>query len=420
MLRARVVIWALALYILLAERLILRMETGGRGLLPLLAIATPVAIFAFGILPSGWRSFRFLLKRDFWVYWGLYIALKFLLPIVGVLLHGYPLRTLLSLLEAGLPLLFIWVGTWIANRPGERFELFRCSLVFLIVVQFICAAGQYLYVNYNLDIPLLAAQFSWDRSSQALYSENLPVGRSIGTYVNPNTLGFWGFMAFWTAALLLKERQRAWSAMLSMLILLLSQSRVAIVAMGASLIAFAFTRVTNMLVGNMKVRIRTVTNVFAVVIVAIFFAILAMSQAIIGINIPGTERLTDMIRVFGAGLGEDPNWDARVLAWKEALDLYREVPWGTLGPPELMLGHFIDSEWVRLLVQGGVALVCAYILSLLGGLRYLTYRKPEKSFLAMASVGLVILSITSTPMGYPPIALYWVCVGLVLANRHTV
>ncbi len=411
MLRARAVLWGLAAYALLAERLVVPLDTGGRGLLPVLMVVTPVVIL--GVVPLSHRGFRFLRNGDFWLYWGLYILLSCVLPILGVLIYGYPLRSLFGALAGGLPLVFISVGHWIAAGPPERAALFRRLLAFLVVVQVLFAAGQYLYVHCHAEGWALAPLSKWDRSIQALYGEAYVIqGRSIGTYVNPNVLGIWAVMGFWAAALLLRGTQGTCCAILSLLTLVLSQSRGAMGTMAVTISAFAFTRIANTLVGNMKVRVGTVSKVLAIMVA------LVLSMPTMSGIVPGADRIASAVRSVFTGPGVDVNLGARVLVWGEALALHRAMPWGTFGPPELVFGKSIDSEWVRLLLQGGVPLICAFVLSLMGGLRHVTYRKAENSFLAMASMGLAVLSVTSTPMGSPPIALYWVGVGWCLAGRR--
>lgn len=415
MLRTRVILWTFALYVLFAERFVVLVKSDGRGLLPILMVVAVVVIVWYGILPLGRRGFGFLWNGDFWLYWGLYIFLSSLLPVAGVLFHGYPARTLFAVVSGGLPLLFIWVGNWIFAGSPVRLALFKGLLGFLIIIQFLLAVGQYLYVNFRVHIPLLAAQFKWDRSVQALYGERyLVAGRSIGTYVNPNSLGFWAVMAFWAAVLLIRGTRGAWYAVLSLLTLALSQSRGAMGAMAVCLGVFACTRVANMLIGNVKVRIKTV---FKVLTITIAITIVSLAMPTIRQIIPGVDRVTSWTLAFLAGPGRDVNWDARLLAWREALELYRTLPWGTWGPPEFFLGQqWLDSEWVRLLLQGGVFFVSAFVLTLLGGLRYITFRGGAKSFLAVASIALAVLSVTCTPTAYPPVAIYWVCVGWCLAD----
>ena len=84
-------------------------------------------------------------------------------------------------------------------------------------------------------------------------------------------------------------------------------------------------------------------------------------------------------------------------------------PWGTWGPPELLLGTAVDSSWFETFAQGSVPYAAALGLLLisaatLGGFRY-------RHALRVLAVFIAVAGLTQTPFGYPPILLFWVLLG---------
>jgi hypothetical protein len=115
------------------------------------------------------------------------------------------------------------------------------------------------------------------------------------------------------------------------------------------------------------------------------------------------------------GRGTDEGLSGRVDLWAASLLLLDTRPFGSLGPPEMLLGSAIDSGWIRALVQGSVPYLAALALMLATGF---LLRAPSTDGLRLQSLSLLIAlaAVSQLPLAYPPTILYWLVVGTVLAR----
>jgi O-antigen ligase len=118
------------------------------------------------------------------------------------------------------------------------------------------------------------------------------------------------------------------------------------------------------------------------------------------------------------GGGDDPGLTGRINLWGAALDLVESRPFGTLGPPEFILGAAVDNGWVRAFVQGGIPFAAALGLMMLPGFTRPLSTAVDGERLRTLSILLALTAISQTPLSYPPALLYWFVVGAVLAQHH--
>ncbi|TCJ18880.1 hypothetical protein E0L93_05100 [Rubrobacter taiwanensis] len=401
-----ILIWVV-LCVLLADRLTIDVSSGGRGIVPILILLTPLLAALVGFLSRG-MALGFLKHLMFRMFWGPFLLLTFLLPLLGVLFTTYPTRTLFASMQAIVVLSFVSLGYWLGRTASNPEILWNRYLPIAIIVQFIYALGQHLSRTGSISSSFWNPFYEWDLSSQLAYGSEVVLGRSTGFYVSANTLGFWGVIAVCASLYLITSRLRYVSLVAALLTILISQSRGALVAVSVVLIAaliwqFVFVR---------RFRMQDlILSAFTIVIVT-GAGWLLIQQGFAEQSV--VDRFAGGLSVVTQGSTADQNLVGRFKFWSEALRLHSEYLLGTFGPPEYKLGTAIDNDWVRLLVQGGIIYVLTFILMLGAGISLL-WREGEGRFIGALSGAIALAGLTQTPLGYTPILLYWFILGVVFS-----
>ena len=385
----------------LADRAVVAIASGGRGALPLLAVVAPLAAILMVARSRRERSLGFL-SHPVFVFGVLpYLALTALFPVLGVMLNGYPERTLLSITEATTALSFLVIGSALAASDERSWSPW---LLIAIALQLVYAAGQAVYLSRGPGWELFAPFHAWDESAGALQGQFI-AARSIGLYINPNELGLWAGIAAILAWTLLPGRFRTIGLTMAVLTLLLSQSRGATVALLAAL-------AVGVAISLAKGRLASLASLKAVVwvglaaLVAVVAAVaLAPQGALVG-------RFGALLQVTTEGLRADPNLAGRLDFWQAVVALNAVHPWGTFGPPELLLGSSIDSTWFRAIALGSLPYVTALAVLLVAAL--VAGRSSHGGSLRLVTVMVAVAGVTMNPFGYPVIILFWVLLGAAL------
>jgi len=412
----------LGAYLLLSERVFVHLNSGGRGLLPLLPLLVPlVAFLCVGLLTKG-QHLAFLQKGRFWLGCGLFAACGLLLPMLGILLAGYEARHLLAVFDGVLPLSFVALGYSICRAEGPR-RMYQL-LFAVMVVQAGYALLQFLGEYGFWRSPLLTALAEWDRSSQSAYSEFYVLSdRSTGTFINPNVLGFWAVGSLWVSILLLGGWQRVLGLAASMLTLALSQSRGSVVAAAVSFgIWFLAGGGIGLFRRSASSRLRR-ERLRPIIGVALLGTATMLGCGPTLQSLGGMEslqrRMMTGASVLTGGVGQDKSLEARVLAWRRATTFLADSPAGTLGPPQLRFGSFIDNEFVRIALQGGplylMAAMCVLVLAWKGLLR----TRPESQVLGALGVCIAVNGMTALPLASPASAVFWIVFGAALVPART-
>jgi hypothetical protein len=390
----------------IADRAQLSVSTGGRGALPLLVLVVPlVAILAIATYGRQ-RSLGFLGHPIFLVGVLPYVALTLILPMLGIIFYGYPERTLLNISGATSALSFLVVGAALSARGAGSWTRW---LVLAIVIQFAYALGQAIYQGRGPGWELFTPFHAWDLSLQGLNGV-LVQARSSGLYFNPNELGLWAGMALVLAWAILPGRLRYIAITVALLTLLLSQSRGITVALASALFAGVVLTIAEGRI-SLSSAMKTVGVVSVVVLVAAAVAL------IIGIPDAAIQRFASLVAVVTQGPQADANLAGRLDYWSAVTTLNATYPWGTLGPPELLLGTAVDSSWFETFAQGSVPYAATLGLLLLSAMSITEFR--YRQALRVMTVLIAVAGITQTPFGYPPIALFWVFLGAGLQSSVT-
>jgi len=149
--------------------------------------------------------------------------------------------------------------------------------------------------------------------------------------------------------------------------------------------------------------IRTVLS-FAVVALVVTVVVAA-----IGPSRDFVTRFGALLDVVTQGPRADVNLAGRLDYWSAVMDLNVLYPWGTWGPPEMILGTAVDSSWFRAFSQGSVPYVASLALLLAA-----PYALRDSRFgrgLVLVAVVVAVAGLTQTPVDYPVIYLFWVLLG---------
>ena len=384
--------------VVFGDRAVVGVSTGGRGALGLVGVAAPL-VAATIIMRLGSRQTLGFLARPAFVWMiAPFLILSALLPVFGVMVYGFEARTLLAVTAMTSALSFMVIGAALSMSDSRAWSRW---LFLAIVLQLLYAGGQAIYLARGPGWELFTPFHQWDLSLQGLYGD-LIQARGTGFYFNPNELGLWAATAVILAWTMSTPRLRGLGITLAAMTLLLSQSRGALVALLFALAAGGAWAVV-LGRGGRSNAVRTLVT---------FGAAALVGGAVVLTIGPAQEllsRLGSLVNVVTKGPTADPNLAGRLDYWAAVLNLNLSYPFGTLGPPETILGTAVDSSWFRAFAQGSVPYVAALAMLLVAPLAVRDY---------IFGRGLVLLAVlvagaglTQTPLDYPVIYIFWVLLG---------
>jgi len=415
---AHVLLLSATIYMLLAERLFLKLATGGSGILPILDLWIPLLALMLMLSSGRSASLRFLSNQGFRVYWLPYILTSAMLPGIAFFFADYPLRTLIGYPNSVLAISFLMFGSWIACSRQPVWNLTRKYLFAAILIECIVATAQFAYLKSLVSSPILRVLYDWDIATQSAWSDRyILTARSIGTFVNPNDLGFWAVMAFWASVLMLQNWQRHIAAYAALVTLLFSQSRGSVLALLGSISIWVLYLALSRDTGLKKTREAVLVTLLLCIAISIGASI-ALSPEDLQ-DLPGADRLKAGLLFIVQDTGADENAAGRVEAWQQAVEFYGEHPLGTIGEPKQVFPYVLDNDYVRLFLQGTPLYVLIFVLLLYGGIRSITWRGASGRAIAMFSSALAINSLTAHPLSYPVMALYWMTVARYLVESRS-
>lgn len=400
----------LGLYILFSDRLVVHLSTGGRGVIPVMALLTPFVIpmlMALNgrVLPPA-RKFRARL----WVRYGHYFLLAALLPFLGVIFYDFPLRSLFGLaLDPLVMISFVVLGIWFGTLDSRNQALIDKSVVVMIVFEAVYAIILAQQRAGNIALPFVDYLVEWDSQSQLIFSERYLVeGRAIGTYINPNELGICLGIFFWWIAFHTSGMKRILYQILIAVALILAESRASIIALFICILVSLLVNLWGWVTRSslFSPRRLSVFSLLGAIGLAALTALLVYSG-----QLPISDRLQQGISVFSRGVSADENLSGRVQVWEKAPDVLAKYPFGTFGPPESVVNSFIDSEYVQHLLRGGVIFLTSYIAVLLCTMITLRSGLSNERCIAYIAVFMAVNAVAALPLMSPAAALFWVGVG---------
>lgn len=372
-----------------------------------------------------WSDIKQVLgTRVFRLYWLPFTACNLVLPVLAFLLNGYPARGIFATWNAILPICIMFVGIVGTFRGGAYQRTISNYFLLAILVQALLAMAQMAGSLGYMPGPLRVI-YEWDLAVKVKFTgNNLIVGRSTGFYLNPNSLGVWGLLAFWISFFLLEGRKRTIGLVASFLTILLCQSRGTLFALLGSAATYGIALTYRRGDREDRKRILHLTGLLAAI------AIVLIATPEIGDSLHGLlldvpiigrayERYLSGAMVFTQGASADANFNGRVSFWYEIFKYISTHPFGTLGQPEYKLGIPMDNQFVSAFAQGNLYYLGALLLLLFGGARLIGSSLNTSKLLATASIAIAINGITAVPLSYPASYLYWAIVGVFLAEHVT-
>jgi len=401
-------------YVLFEERFTIGLATGGRGALQPVDLLVPL-VAGLMLLGFGKIQGARLLRRDpHGLFWLPFVALSVAFPVLAVFVNSDPVRTMYTAIRGFVEISFILFGAWGAFAGGSVRRLARSYVWAAIILE--CLFALIDYLNKTGMYPTAIGEFllRWNVESEGALGEfTFITWRCVGTYTNPNELGLWGVIAFWVSALLLRGMLRFTGIIAALLTLILSQSRGSLFALLATSIVWlaylALSRDANL----RKARDATyLSAIFCILTVGWLGAFLSQSDGVtISDKFSFIERFQRGLSVFTEGASAEPNAQARVGAWHRALDFYYDHPLGTWSSPRMSFHLYIDSEYVKTLVQGSVVYLFALLLVLCCSFRRITCAGATPRLTAMLAITVAINGISAYPFSYPAVGVFWIILG---------
>jgi O-antigen ligase len=378
---------------ILGDRLLL--PAGGGSMLPLVPLMA-AAVAAIAVWRGGPRTLWFMVAPGFLIGILPYLLLTISLPIAGVVVAGFPDRTMLAILSGVSAFSFLVIGAALSADTGRS-----CApwLLIGITLQLAYSIGQAASLGGGVAAELFAPLRAWDLSLVDI--DTYVQARSTGLYLNPNELGFWAALATVLAWTLMRGKARYLGVVLAIATLVLSESRGSIIALVAATAVGSVLAWRRGTLGWHSVRtVGLAVGLIVLIVVAVFE--LRPSE-------PGATRLTAIFGVLTQGAQADSSLSGRIDFWQAVLDFLDTRPFGSLGPPELAIGSAIDNDWFRALARGSVPYLGAMALVVLTPLT--VRRGPRREALWLATVVVVVAATSQIPFDYPPIVLFWLLMG---------
>lgn len=403
------------------ERLVLKLATGGRGMVMIMDLALPVLVF-FGVVIPFRRSLARMARNPvFWAYFP-FLFLAFLLPLLGVAFMDFPARSAYTSYTTLLPMAYLAFGYLGAGMDERVASLARRYLLFAVVAQMGLALIQSLGEMGSLP-SFLAWVREWDLQFKDTYQpDNLIMGRSTGFYLNPNSLGIFALLAFWTCFHALEGRARRIGCISAVMTVIFCQSRGSLAALLSSGIIYAVFWMKDHASRRERLKGTLLAVTLAVPLAIAFLPGVGDAFLARGRDLPyigrALERYTSGAKVLSQGAKADENFQERTEYWRTALDYLSLHPFGSLGSPEMVIKRPSDNQYVAILEQGSFYYEAALLSVFIAALSQLRKRSRASRALAAAALAYAINGISAVPFQYSASHPFWILVGVHLMERE--
>ena len=122
------------------------------------------------------------------------------------------------------------------------------------------------------------------------------------------------------------------------------------------------------------------------------------------------ERLLEIESVFKGDYSQSTNLEGRFDAWINIVKDLEKYPMGTLVPPQLVLTHSPDSQFIYFYAQGGFVLLISLIILFFSLILTGYYKNKE---IIGCIIFVVFSSFTLVAFNTFIIALFWLMLGLI-------
>lgn len=397
--------WLCVFVATFGEYMIVSAVTGGAGILPLAGPTLTYAALLMVRREGGLDYSRVLMSNALPVSGWLLLAI--FLPVLGVL-FGFPVRTLASLVTpAGMGGAVV-IGIVVGFQKGGTAASVRQTLVPFAWFAALVGLVQLLH-NTGTPLPGSATLVSALEARVNALGGTAIYGRASGLYLNPNTLSLFGGLSL-MLALGSREgswRGRAYLAAPATVLLLVGQSRAAVLAALAGIVMQLLVDFTPRRMGGSRIG-RALVPVALVLVMVWFVAIEWAPEVSAGF----AGRVDTLLGVQSGGTAADTSVAGRLVFWSDGLTQFLAHPFGTWGPPQLVVSAGLDSEYLSTLIQGGILFLVLELLVLTKAWRLALHRD---SALPVALVVFVLLvGVSQTVTGSVPMYIFWLTLGIAL------
>ncbi len=421
MIRVHLVLLSAVCAAVYQERLVLKLATGGRGMVLIMDLMMPLFAFFAVALPFRGELVRMARNTRFWAFFP-FLLLAFLLPLLGVAFMHFPARSAYTSYTALLPMAYLAFGYIGAGMDARVATWARRYLLLAVVSQMGLALIQSLGELGSLP-SFLGWIREWDLAFKDTYQpDNLIMGRSTGFYLNPNSLGIWALLAFWTCFHALEGRARTVGTVAAALTVLLCQSRGSLAALLASGFIYAVIWMKDHATRRERLKATLLAVMLAAPLAVAFLpgvgdAFLGRAQDLPYVG-PAVARYTSGARILSQGAKADENFQERTEYWRIAFDYLANHPFGSLGSPEMVIKRPSDNQYVAILEQGSFYYEAALLAVFLAAITQLRSRSRASRALATAALAYAINGISAVPFQYSASHPFWILVGVYLAERE--
>ena len=359
-----------------------------------------------------------------------YVFLSIVLPLLGILLHNYPL----SYITPGIRILQVaTLSVTICQLIGTygSMAFVQCLLGTLALSGLLHAVQALLQILVFMEIApvewLVLDHMYKERFSQSWF--HYP--RTTGLWVTPMQYGPFGMFLLlmveaWTlVGMPLSKGLKAILYVSALCALLTSASRAGIVGAAAGLLMMYFALTARFLLtgnaeGFLNLAYVALKRAVAIAVVLLFVSAVVPEVLLQRVALLGT--------VATQGAQYDPNTAERLDLWREALNTYEQgYVWGTLVSPSFVVrqevGNYTHNFYIDLILQGTPFYLFVFLLMLVSfvwqGWQMCTESKTSSvvaSGLSVigATIGLAFVLLTDNKIH---MAQFWIAIGFGLIRR---
>lgn len=306
---------------------------------------------------------------------------------------------------------FIPIGAILIGRnfKGKEQQLKKAIWVFYIPLLF--AIAQMLNMYYDIAGPfsIFTKIRDWDYQIQQSFSDTYIVSsRAIGTFVNPNTLGYFFALIFWFLFLMFNKFN--YHHFFCVAGVLLSGSRGSLLALIFSVMLVYFLRRKQVLTSKQFTRLAF--NFLLVVTICIYYLYNFKSD-----EYEFLSRFSEIGSIFEGGKEKSENLSGRISAWDSIVSYVDTHPLGTILPPQTVINESPDSQFFYFLAQGGWLLAFAYIIHISTIFIWSLFAVNERYILLGASIIVGANGLSMATLNSPIAFFFYFIIGYISSVR---
>lgn len=336
------------------------------------------------------------IKRFFIVY--IWFFLMLILSVIGVFVSGDLSNLAQNYIYVIIPITFIYFGYLI------KVDIIFIPLKIILIFCTFFSVSQFLNFSFGIDFfGIFSYIADYMRNKQVMMGVEEIGARATGIFVNPNALGLYGGVSLFLFLFkrhLDKTVKNDIYIILSLICVLLSISRTSIIGI---FLGLGFVYLLKFKKISVKQYLKSILYiVLGFLGLSYFFNVFS--------NEYYQERLLEIESVFKGDYSQSTNLEGRFDAWINIVKDLEKYPMGTLVPPQLVLTHSPDSQFIYFYAQGGFVLLISLIILFFSLILTGYYKNKE---IIGCIIFVVFSSFTLVAFNTFIIALFWLMLGLI-------